>query len=366
MTFRKIALKIHLWLGLITGLVVVILGITGAIYAFESEIHAATEPWQFVEATNSPALPPSELKASAMKVLPNVISVEYPGNGFSAVAMYYDAEQYKIAWLNPSTGEVLKVKDMNRDFFRIIIMGHFYLWLPPVVGQPIVAWSTLLFVVTLITGMMLWWPKRWNRSAVKGSFTISFKAKWKMLNYHLHNVLGFYAAGVALVIALTGMVWGLSWFGNALYAITSLGNKAPAYYPAPIDTTGIQTVIKGEDILWREAMKRASQTHESLEITFSNAATQPIGITYNPLKGTYYKREQYFYHPQTLQRINEPTLYSTSFANAKPADKLLRMNYDIHVGAIAGIWGKIMACLASLIVASLPITGFYIWWMKRR
>jgi uncharacterized iron-regulated membrane protein len=41
------------------------------------------------------------------------------------------------------------------------------------------------------------------------------------------------------------------------------------------------------------------------------------------------------------------------------------MNYDIHVGQILGLTGKIIAFLASLICASLPITGFIIWWGKR-
>jgi uncharacterized iron-regulated membrane protein len=42
------------------------------------------------------------------------------------------------------------------------------------------------------------------------------------------------------------------------------------------------------------------------------------------------------------------------------------MNYDIHVGAVLGLTGKFIAFFASLICASLPITGFYIWWGKRK
>jgi uncharacterized iron-regulated membrane protein len=54
------------------------------------------------------------------------------------------------------------------------------------------------------------------------------------------------------------------------------------------------------------------------------------------------------------------------FAEARLADKLFRMNYNIHVGAIAGIAGKVTAFLASLIAASMPVTGFVIWWGRRR
>ena len=49
-----------------------------------------------------------------------------------------------------------------------------------------------------------------------------------------------------------------------------------------------------------------------------------------------------------------------------PGLKLENMNYDIHVGQIAGLPGKILAFLASLISASLPVTGLIIYLGKRK
>nr|WP_277603215.1 PepSY-associated TM helix domain-containing protein [Sphingobacterium sp. DR205] len=51
-------------------------------------------------------------------------------------------------------------------------------------------------------------------------------------------------------------------------------------------------------------------------------------------------------------------------------DKTLGMkwrnsNYDIHVGKIAGRTGMWIAFIASLICASLPVTGFYIWYGRK-
>jgi len=42
------------------------------------------------------------------------------------------------------------------------------------------------------------------------------------------------------------------------------------------------------------------------------------------------------------------------------------MNYDIHVGQILGLTGKIIAFFVSLICASLPVTGFIVWLGKRK
>ncbi|MGN6343213.1 MAG: PepSY domain-containing protein [Ginsengibacter sp.] len=41
------------------------------------------------------------------------------------------------------------------------------------------------------------------------------------------------------------------------------------------------------------------------------------------------------------------------------------MNYDVHVGTVLGLAGKVLAFFASLIAASLPVTGFYIWCGKK-
>lgn len=52
---------LHLWLGLSTGIIVLIISITGSIYTFKNEIKNALEPWRFVEAQDTLYAPPSEL-----------------------------------------------------------------------------------------------------------------------------------------------------------------------------------------------------------------------------------------------------------------------------------------------------------------
>ena len=52
---------------------------------------------------------------------------------------------------------------------------------------------------------------------------------------------------------------------------------------------------------------------------------------------------------------------------AAPAisSKLIALNYDLHTGSSMGTTGKILAFLASLIAAGLPVTGFIIWLKKK-
>ncbi len=85
--------------------------------------------------------------------------------------------------------------DFHRDtselcFFDFVLAGHRWLWLPSYeVGHTIVNYATLIFIISLITGLVLWWPK--NKAAAKQRFRFKWKpgTKWRRKNYDVHNVL---------------------------------------------------------------------------------------------------------------------------------------------------------------------------------
>ena len=71
-----------------------------------------------------------------------------------------------------------------------------------------------------------------------------------------------------------------------------------------------------------------------------------------------------FFDQNTLDETETPSIYG-KYKNAKLADKIIRMNYEIHIGSIGGIFGKIIAFLVSLITATLPISGILLWYGKK-
>jgi len=365
MRVKKFIGKIHLWLGFTSGLVVLFLGITGCILAFEIEIRTITDPEQFSAPENKSYLPPSFLKDQAEKHFDGkkLSSLEYPAKGRSVIASYYDADHYKLAALNPYSGKVLKVKNMNRDFFRIIINGHYYLWLPPSIGQPIVASATLIFLIMMITGVVLWWPK--NKAARKQRFSIKWSARWRRVNYDLHNVFGFYMSWIAIFLAITGLVMGFEWFAKSVYWVTSAGKAMPAHEHPVSDTLAKQSGYDIADRLWIDMMPKKTEK-ESIAIYFPITPTDPIEIGINHRPGTYYNMDFYHFDQYTGIELPATGTYAGRFTDASVADKIKRMNYDIHVGAMLGLPGKILAFCASLIAASLPVTGFYIWWGRRK
>jgi uncharacterized iron-regulated membrane protein len=366
--FKKNIGVIHLWLGLSSGLVVLIVGLTGCILAFEHEIRSYTEPYQYVNpiATGSQDaafLLPSQLITIAERQGKKITAIQYRGAEKSAVLSAKGVQIY----MNPYSGEVLKEKIIDKDFFRIVLAGHFYLWLPPKIGQPLVASMILVFVVLLITGLILWWPRRWNKANRKKSFTIKWDARFKRVNYDLHNVLGFYAMLICLVLALTGLFYGFQWVQKTLYWTTSGGKSLPKIKRPLSDTTiSMATYQHPEDVLWIKAQKEYDLSGARFQISFPAKSADPFTTNFNPDLATFHKREFRYYDQKTLQELKGQGIWTQKYENASAADKLHRMNYDIHVGAMWGLPGKILMFFGSLIAASLPVTGFLIWRGRRK
>lgn len=363
---KRIIKYLHQWLGLISGLLVFIIAITGSLYAFQSEIQDATQPYRFVSTENKNFIPPSRLQQTAKNHLPNkkLHSVKYFTENRSAQAIFYDLNPtyYYIVYLNPYSGKILHTQNMEEGFFPFILKGHFYLWLPPYIGNKVVASATLVFFLLMITGLILWIPKNIKKLKHRLWFDWNKKTRWKRKNFDLHNILGFYVFIIALIFITTGLVWGFQWFAQGYY--TALGGKKSLAYNEPISNKIHNSMINPEDILYAKIISE-TENLKSIEVHFPETDSSAIAINTNTEVGTYWKTDYRYFDAYTLTEKKAMNIYGrlhdTTFA-----DKLLRMNYDIHTGGILGLPGKIFMFLMSLIIASLPITGVVIWINKKK
>jgi len=375
--FYRISAWLHLWLGLITGIIMVVVCLTACIWAFHDEITLLLEPETRIAHQDKPVLTPSQLQAIAESKVPgktvNYASYEQGKAVYVQVGQGKQRKGGTTLRINPYTGEVISIterKDDEVDFFRFILNGHRFLWLPPAIGRPIVNYGTLIFVFILITGLVLWWPKRWNKATRDQSFKIKWKARFKRVNYDLHNVLGFYSLLALLAIALTGIVYGIEWYSKGLYWVTSGGNPLPKSEKLSSDTTQagrFYTIPQAMDLAWNKVITEhpeAKGFYYGYPETTKPAST--IAIYIYPTPGKYYDRQGFTFDLHTLQRLKGNPLLERAYADEDFAGKLRKMNYDIHVGSILGLPGKILAFFAALIGASLPITGFLVWLGKKK
>ncbi|MFV0290025.1 MAG: PepSY-associated TM helix domain-containing protein [Mangrovibacterium sp.] len=369
---KKLIRKLHLWLGLTSGIVVFIVSITGAIYCFQKEITDVLEPWRTIEAQNVPFVAPSLLVDSAKHYIPEGLpsGITYDGKTKAAAVGMMTDKGFSVVLLNPYDARFIRLSEPQGEqfnFFRFIIDGHRSLWLPRQIGRPIVGGCVLIFVFLLISGLVLWYPHRWTKNSREASFKIKWSTSFKRLNRDLHNVLGFYVAAFALIIAITGLVYSFEWVANSVYFVSSGGETKPSYSKVQSDTLLMtnysEGIVNPIDLAFQKSLAIQPNPQRIFLFASLNDKIQPISIYFYEGEGKLYNCNTYHYDQHSLEPIR---VSGDRFKESSFADKLSAMNYDIHTGAVLGIWGKIIAFLTSLIIASLPITGFIIWWKKRK
>ena len=177
--------------------------------------------------------------------------------------------------------------------------------------------------------------------------------------------MGFYAMWVAIFLSITGLVMGFEWFAKSLYWVSS-GGQAKVKDKHPVsDTTKREVLTNTIDYLWKEHSSRVTSS-ESISIFFANQFTDPVEIVVNHRPETYFNSDFFHYYQYTGKLLLANGSYEGKYTDAKLADKIVRMNYDIHVGAVLGLPGKFLAFFGSLIAASLPVTGFLIWCGRKK
>lgn len=366
-TWKKIVRQAHLYLGLTSGLVIFIVAITGCLWAFQEEIEALTLDIPVIQHQDLPVLLPMEARRLAHEVLPgrHVHGTLYEGVNEPVKVIFYEyvPEFYHTVYLHPYSGEVLKVDNNLTGFFPFVLEGHRYLWLPKEIGSQIVAWSTVIFAIMLITGLVLWWPK--NRKNRRQRLKLDWKenTNWKRKNYDLHSVLGFYISFVAIIIIFTGLIMAFEPFQETVY--NSIGGEKEVAWRLPqniSETPATTEGVAGIDRLFYDLQREYPQAVD-LEFHYPFTDSDAIYVEIGYKEGVYYNADYRFYDQYTLEEISSPTIYGI-YGEAGVPEKVMRMNYDIHVGAIAGLPGKFLAFFASLLCASLPVTGFVMWYAR--
>lgn len=376
MTFRRINTFLHRWLGLLSGLVVFIVSLTGAMLVFEEDIVNLQKPWLHVVPESGEKLPPSALLQAALShtdTAEKLTAIQY-GWDSRSTALHFrhpETKDQTIIYVNPYTAEVLHTEVHDHahdhdDFFHLMEEGHIHLWLPESIGRPLVRYGTLVFIVLLITGLIWWYPAKWNRTTRKKSFSVMWRAGWKRLTVDLHNVTGFYLLSVALLLAITGIYFSFDWVGNGMYRLFSGGAKKEAVqFPQAVPGERQIAAAAFTDEVYRRIL-RDTPSPANLFISLPTAPQAPFLVAVNTYKVSSHATQLRFFDPYTNRELYKSNAETGQLLEDDLAYRIMLYNYNLHLGRIGGTTTKILAFLAAVLCASLPVTGFIIWLNKQK
>lgn len=205
---KKILKKLHLYFALILCLPLVLQGLTGSVLAFQKEISEflLRQNHVFLEGENQSQ---EQLIAAAQSFVPEgfvVNAVRFSPQKKSSVAVRFvkegERKQIVEVLLDPVSGEVLKVKNFDTDFFRVIKKFHASLLLKGDLGKNIVGFFGAVLLFMALSGMVLWWPKQGN---LKRAVTFKFSSTGKKFHRDLHSATGFWTLILLLSSSVTGI-----------------------------------------------------------------------------------------------------------------------------------------------------------------
>lgn len=230
---KKLFRKLHLWLSVPFGIFITLICFSGAMLVFEKEITEWCRPYlYFVKEVKEKPLPLDRLMETVAAGLPDSVSI-------TGVTISPDAERaYQVGLSKPRraalyvdqyTGEV-KGRSERLPFYDT--MFHLHRWMMGSAtgfGKLLVGVSTLMLVVILLTGLLMWLTNR--RKPLAKSLKISFTKGWPRFWHDLHVAGGIYATIFLLALALTGLTWSFSWYRTGFYGMFGVEASAGGGHP---------------------------------------------------------------------------------------------------------------------------------------
>ena len=163
----------------------------------------------------------------------------------------------------------------------------------------------------------------------------------------------------ALIIVLTGLVWAFEQYNSGIIWALNKGKTIQKNEKLVSDITQSPTNCMIDKIYntTRQLYPEAKSYFIFLPEINDSLATVETFITYaNRFDDVVIQFDQY----------TTKILKTTTYHDKNNGEKFQFINYDLHIGRILGIPGKIIAFIASLVSASLPVTGFLIWWGRNK
>jgi len=363
MSPRKVLFQLHWIFGITVGIVLAIVGATGALLSFEQQIVASlARDSRQVEANGRTPLAPAELltRVAANEPDKRIAGLNIAREPGATVRVTFAPREQR--YVDPYTGSLLPAASGGAEtFFRNVRQLHRWLMLGELgdrdIGRQIVGASTLLLIFMALTGLYLRWPRGRAARRLRTWFVPDFRLKGRAFLWNLHSVIGTWVLPVYLVIALTGLQWSYEWYRDGLYSIAGVERPAGGE-GGPREARG-KADIPNFTRAW-ETFSREVPGFTAVNVNLAAAPDRPLEFRYLDAKPSH---ERAF---NTLAIDKEGQVSkSERYQDKKLAARLVSSIFPLHSGSYFGVVGVIVFLIASLMMPLFTVTG-WLMYLRRR
>ena len=401
-TFRYWLQQVHLWIGLILLLPLVMMGITGAVLVYAHDIEhllgqgepevRTTGEWQsaarLIEAAkaanNEPGRVPIAVRWPIEAGEPAAVRLSRPGMAGErpqfrggqqagppggAAPQPGQAAQGRVPTQSPLAGslqilidpvslQVLQTQQAMTGWVRFFHDLHGHIFIPGGLGREIVGWLGVAMLVLGCSGLYLWWPKpgQW-----KQAFMVRRKAKGLRLNRELHGAVGIWSLVIFMLVNFTGVYLAFPQQISAAVNLVSPGrDMRAAMFQArvePMRGTPAMNVDEAVEL----AQSRAPGTRflnaflptrpdQALRVGLVRPGYEEGAPVVTVIVDPYRRTVVDVFDPQTMSA----------------GEKVITWQRALHYGIGLGGTYKFLVFLSGVIIPIFAVTGFLMWWIKRR
>ncbi|QSR20091.1 sulfite reductase flavoprotein subunit alpha [Novosphingobium sp. KA1] len=368
---RRVLFQVHWFLGITAGLVLAVMGITGATLSFENEIMRALSPGVVRLA------PDGRVALSPQAVLARV-QAQRPGERVERFTVAADAgsawevrfaalekgKRGERARVDPRDGRLLG-KANGEGFFQTVENIHRWLALPEGprgIGRQITGFAAISLLFFALSGIYLRWPRRaldWRAWLV-----LDWRKSGRNLYRALHVVIGTWVALAYLLSALTGLWWSYEWYREgAQYVLTGKVSDGGHEGRRPAGEIEGETAPAATSLAraWPTLMTATGGRFDAVQVTMPETGSE--GRFRVLLPGARHDRMTDDY---SIDLAAGHVLKVERYADKPLGTVVASSMYEVHRGAIFGLPGRIVILITSLTMPLFTVTGLLLYFARRR
>src|SRR5450755_4581289 len=354
---RRLNFQIHLWVGIILGLYMIVMGVTGSVLVFSVELETlcGTKPWHSMKASE-PFAHIATVVRNLRTAYPrfHIISVMAPVEEDPTFeARLQGRTRIKVA-LDPTTGKVLGEFPKSAGWLSAVQQLHVSLFVSRN-GRILNGIGAAFLLLLCVTGLVNWWPgvRNWRRS-----LKVNFRGRWRRINYDLHSATGFWTLAMLSLWAVSGIyfAWPRQVFGLVNRISPIVTAKPPNVTVRPL------SVVEEPDLDGLVERAYALDTGTKFRgVLFPSGRYAPLEVLMLRGKG--------------LGREYEDTLYFDPYSgehlatwqygvNKSLGDWFIWSQVPLHFGVYWGLGVKIVWAVLGLAIPLLAVTGLLMYWNR--
>lgn len=356
--FRLVCSKVHLWVGLALGLVLVVISLTGSALVFRTEIDRLLNPGLLRVAPAGERVPLAAVVAGVRGAAPEGEPrlLRLPQTADQPVQAWL--EDGRHVFVHPYSGAALGVRGGEEGAMNTLFALHAEL-LGGETGARVVGAIGLLTLLLAGTGLVLWWPAVPTVRRFKKALAVVWRRGPWRLNYDLHRAGGFYTTLFLVLVAATGSALVFYAEAGALLNAVTRSDEPP---PPPVvgaDEGELAPAVLDAALA---TARRELPDGEPTFLTLPQADGAPLTVRLRTPSEWHPNGRSYVYLAPATGRV-----LRVDDARAAPLGaRLLYAAYPLHVGAFGGGAVRVLYVLLGLSPALLSVTGVLIWYRRWR